>query len=85
MLLAATADDLDRLCAAAAGVRDAGLRAAGREGVVTYSPKVLSVPNWSDPTRMVVTMGETEASSSRRVPRLRQPRGQRHLVRDAGR
>lgn len=56
MLLAATADDLDRLCAAAAGVRDAGLRAAGREGVVTYSPKVLSVPNWSDPTRMVVTM-----------------------------
>jgi hypothetical protein len=41
VLLAATADDLDRLCAAAARVRDGGLRAAGREGVVTYSPKVL--------------------------------------------
>src|SRR5690349_7067391 len=40
VLLAATGDDLDRLCAAAAKVRDAGLRAAGREGVVTYSPKV---------------------------------------------
>jgi len=35
VLLAATGDDLDRLCAAAARVRDAGLRAAGREGVVT--------------------------------------------------
>ena len=32
--------DLDRLCAAAARVRDAGLDAAGRPGVVTYSPKV---------------------------------------------
>ncbi|HEX5087362.1 MAG TPA: 7,8-didemethyl-8-hydroxy-5-deazariboflavin synthase CofG, partial [Nocardioides sp.] len=40
VLLAATGADLDRLCAAAARVRDAGLRAAGREGVVTYSPKV---------------------------------------------
>ncbi|GAA4109500.1 bifunctional FO biosynthesis protein CofGH [Nocardioides fonticola] len=39
-LLAATGDDLDRLCAAAAAVRDAGLVAAGRPGVVTYSPKV---------------------------------------------
>jgi FO synthase len=39
-LLAATGDDLDRLTAAAAKVRDAGLLAAGREGVVTYSPKV---------------------------------------------
>jgi FO synthase len=39
-LLAATGDDLDRLCAAAAQVRDAGLTAAGRPGVVTYSPKV---------------------------------------------
>jgi FO synthase len=40
VLLAATGDDLDRLCAAAARVRDAGLVAAGRERVVTYSPKV---------------------------------------------
>ncbi len=40
VLLAATGDDLDRLCAAAARVRDAGLVAAGRPGVVTYSPKV---------------------------------------------
>ena len=39
-LLAARGEDLDRLCAAAAGVRDAGLVAAGRPGVVTYSPKV---------------------------------------------
>ena len=39
-LLAATGPDLDRLCAAAARVRDAGLDAAGRPGVVTYSPKV---------------------------------------------
>lgn len=39
-LLAATGPDLDRLCAAAARVRDAGLVAAGRPGVVTYSPKV---------------------------------------------
>ena len=40
MLLAATGEGLDRLCAAAARVRTAGLTAAGREGVVTYSPKV---------------------------------------------
>jgi FO synthase len=40
VLLAATGEDLDRLCAAAARVRDAGLVAAGRAGVVTYSPKV---------------------------------------------
>jgi FO synthase len=39
-LLAATGEDLDRLTAAAAQVRDAGLVAAGRPGVVTYSPKV---------------------------------------------
>ncbi|WGL51760.1 bifunctional FO biosynthesis protein CofGH [Nocardioides sp. BP30] len=39
-LLAATGADLDRLCAAAAKVRDAGLVAAGRPGTVTYSPKV---------------------------------------------
>lgn len=39
-LLAATGPDLDRLTAAAARVRDAGLVAAGRPGVVTYSPKV---------------------------------------------
>ena len=44
VLLAATGEDLDRLCAAAARVRDAGLAASGRvvdgRGVVTYSPKV---------------------------------------------
>ncbi len=39
-LLAARGESLDRLCAAAARVRDAGLVAAGRPGVVTYSPKV---------------------------------------------
>lgn len=40
VLLAATGADLDRLGAAAARVRDAGLVAAGRPAVVTYSPKV---------------------------------------------
>lgn len=40
VLLAARGEDLDRLTAAAARVRDAGLVAAGRPGVVTYSPKV---------------------------------------------
>jgi len=39
-LLSATGPDLDRLCAAAARVRDAGLVAAGRPATVTYSPKV---------------------------------------------
>ena len=39
-LLQARGEHLDRLCAAAARVRDAGLDAAGRPGVVTYSPKV---------------------------------------------
>jgi FO synthase len=39
-LLAASGPELDRLCAAAAKVRDAGLAAASRSGVVTYSPKV---------------------------------------------
>jgi FO synthase len=40
VLLAATGNDLVRLCAVAARVRDAGLLASGRPGVVTYSPKV---------------------------------------------
>jgi FO synthase len=40
VLLAASGPDLDRLAAVAARVRDAGLVAAGRPGVVTYSPKV---------------------------------------------
>ncbi len=40
VLLAARGDDLRALCRAAARVRDAGLVAAGRPGVVTYSPKV---------------------------------------------
>jgi FO synthase len=40
VLLAARGEDLDRLTTVAARVRDAGLVAAGRPGVVTYSPKV---------------------------------------------
>ncbi|MEP9361915.1 bifunctional FO biosynthesis protein CofGH [Nocardioides sp. CN2-186] len=40
VLLAAVGEDLDRLCAVAGRVRDAGLVAAGRPGTVTYSPKV---------------------------------------------
>jgi FO synthase len=40
VLLAARGDDLDRLVAAAGRVRDAGLAAADRPGVVTYSRKV---------------------------------------------
>ena len=39
-LFVASGPALDRLCAAAARVRDAGLVDAGRPGVVTYSPKV---------------------------------------------
>ncbi len=40
VLLTARGEDLTALCATAARVRDAGLEAAGRPGVVTYSPKV---------------------------------------------
>lgn len=40
VLLQARGGDLDRLCAAAAQVRDLGLRDAGRGGVVTFSKKV---------------------------------------------
>src|SRR4051795_995706 len=40
VLLAARGEDLTRLSAVAARVRDAGLADAGRPGVVTYSPKV---------------------------------------------
>ncbi|MBO0611301.1 bifunctional FO biosynthesis protein CofGH [Myceligenerans salitolerans] len=39
-LLAATGEELDRLCSVAARVRDAGLVEAGRPGATTYSPKV---------------------------------------------
>ncbi|UAL28736.1 bifunctional FO biosynthesis protein CofGH [Nocardioides rotundus] len=39
-LLAVEGEELERLCAVAARVRDAGLRDAGREATVTYSPKV---------------------------------------------
>ncbi len=39
-LLAVRGADLAEVMSAAARVRDAGLRAAGREGIVTYSPKV---------------------------------------------
>jgi FO synthase len=40
ILLAARGDDLVDLCSSAARVRDSGLAAAGRPGVVTYSRKV---------------------------------------------
>src|ERR1700712_1990072 len=40
VLLSARGEDLTRLTAVAARVREAGLTAAGRPGVVTYSPKV---------------------------------------------
>jgi FO synthase len=40
VLLSARGQDLERLCNVAARVRDAGLVAAGRPAVVTYSPKV---------------------------------------------
>ncbi len=40
VLLQAREADLDRLCASAARVRDAGLEAAGRPGVITYSRNV---------------------------------------------
>jgi FO synthase len=40
VLLSATGEHLAELMSAAARVRDAGLEAAGRLGVVTYSPKV---------------------------------------------
>ena len=40
VLLTARGDDLDALLAAAGAVRDAGLLAAGRPGIVTYSKKV---------------------------------------------
>ncbi|MCY1142913.1 bifunctional FO biosynthesis protein CofGH [Actinoplanes sp. Pm04-4] len=39
-LLAATGDQFEELLAIAGGIRDAGLREAGRPGVVTYSRKV---------------------------------------------
>ncbi|MEV5238729.1 bifunctional FO biosynthesis protein CofGH [Streptomyces cinnamoneus] len=40
VLLQARGDDLTDLCASAARVRDAGLEAAGRPGVITYSKSV---------------------------------------------
>ncbi len=40
VLLAARGEDLEQLCRTAARVRDAGLEAAGRPGVITYSRKV---------------------------------------------
>src|ERR1700712_3493960 len=40
VLLSARGEDLTRLTAVAARVREAGLAGAGRPGVVTYSPKV---------------------------------------------
>src|SRR6478672_7143903 len=41
VLLQARGEALDDLAASAARVRDAGLEAAGRPGVITYSRKVL--------------------------------------------
>ncbi|MFF7992967.1 bifunctional FO biosynthesis protein CofGH [Kitasatospora xanthocidica] len=40
VLLQARGEDLDDLCASAARVRDAGLEAAGRPGIITYSKSV---------------------------------------------
>src|SRR6266545_1152635 len=40
VLLAATGEDLGRLTAVAARIRDQGLADAGRAGIVTYSKKV---------------------------------------------
>ncbi|MFI1205922.1 bifunctional FO biosynthesis protein CofGH [Streptomyces sp. BHT-5-2] len=40
VLLQARGEDLETLCASAARVRDAGLEAAGRPGVITYSKSV---------------------------------------------
>ncbi|HZJ04638.1 MAG TPA: bifunctional FO biosynthesis protein CofGH [Nocardioidaceae bacterium] len=40
VLLAARGEDLAELCRTASRIRDAGLEAAGRPGLVTYSPKV---------------------------------------------
>ncbi|POX39275.1 7,8-didemethyl-8-hydroxy-5-deazariboflavin synthase [Streptomyces sp. Ru73] len=40
VLLQARGEDLDDLCASASRVRDAGLEAAGRPGVITYSKSV---------------------------------------------
>ena len=40
VLLSASGRDLDDLCASAARIRDQGLAAAGRPGVITYSKKV---------------------------------------------
>ena len=42
ILLSARGDDLRDLCAHAAQVRDQGLEATGRPGIVTYSRKVFS-------------------------------------------
>src|SRR6478672_4800734 len=39
-LLQARDEELERLCVVASGLRDRGLEAAGRPGIVTYSPKV---------------------------------------------
>ena len=81
VLLTARGEDLERLTAAAARVRDAGLVAAGRPGVVTYSPKVF-IPL----TRLcrdrchyctfVTTPGQLERSGEAHVPLAR--RGARH-------
>src|SRR5207237_5091453 len=40
LLLQARGEELDRLVRVAGSLRDRGLEAAGRPGVVTYSPKV---------------------------------------------
>jgi FO synthase len=72
-LLGAREEQLDRLCAAAARVRDAGLEEAGRAGVVTYSPKVfLPVTRLCRDRCHYCTFVETPAQAARagRAPYL---------------
>ena len=67
-LLAATGEDLDRLATAAGRVRDAGLVAAGRPGVVTYSPKVfIPVTRLCRDRCHYCTFVETPGQAARRV------------------
>src|SRR6188768_3782533 len=70
VLLAARGGDLDRLCAVAARVRDAGLVAAGRPGVVTYSPKVfIPITRLCRDRCHYCTFVETPQGGRRQAPR----------------
>ena len=65
-LLAARGADLDRLCAAAAQVRDSGLAAVGRPGVITYSPKVfIAITRLCRDRCHYCTFAETPAQANR--------------------